>query len=80
MHVQAHAHALSPLLTRKRGLREIFFEKSVRDRKGDGELVTWELLVHLHQELLLFALLPSRRLSRKSLREEGGSTMVLEKK
>jgi len=36
--------------------------------------------VHLHQELLLFPLLPSRRLSRRSLREEGGSTMVLEKR
>lgn len=78
MHVWVHAHALS--LSKNRGLQKTVFEKSVRDRKGDGELVTWELLVHLHQELLLFTLLPPRRLSRKSLREEGGSTMALEKK
>lgn len=52
----------------------------MKDKKRNGELVTWELLVHLHQELLLFTLLPSRRLSRKSLREEGGTTMALKEK
>lgn len=44
-------------LTGKEGDLEVFLCE-ISNRKEGGELVTWELLVHLHQELLLFPPLP----------------------
>lgn len=52
-----HRYMCMHSLTGKEGDLEVFLCE-ISNRKEGGELVTWELLVHLHQELLLFPLLP----------------------